>query len=637
MRDPLLAGVLAAAFVVPVAVQSLERDTLDAGGPTLTSEQKIGRDTWYFWTAGNEKFWRRMAVATGGNVDLLTYVDSRQQASRFERFGVINHPGCRAAAAPDRYGLWMDDCSSADPGSEIPGVPAGIVGLRRFDNPAFDAAKWNLQAYLADRSIEPPYLIGMSCGFCHVGFNPVKPPADPNQAAWVNLSPTIGNQYFEEGKLFSLNMTPTDFRWHVANQQPPGTSDTSRFATDHIDNPGAINALFNLASRPQFAEKMHDGSTRQVFHILKDGADSIGLAGAALRVYVNIGMCGEYSTTLHDPIDGVKRTQEAFDLDRARTTCDDWRQTEARMPAAEAFLKTLTSPRLADAPGGLAHLGASDDTLRQGKIAFADKCAICHSSKQPPRDIAGTPAAVAWYRESVLAPDFLDANFLSDDQRYPVTLIGTNIARAMGSNAMRGHIWDQFSSETYKTLPPVKLVKNLYNPRDPGHPLTFDAPGGGRGYYRTPSLAAVWATAPYLHNNSVGVFVKDPSVSARLASFEDGMEKLLWPEKRLGVRSIPVTTTDSTITISGTTRVLRIPAGTPIDVVARVDPSDLARLIGRLALADLALKLAPDDAILSLLLAGNLAPDFVEDRGHTFGAELPDADKRALIEFLKNF
>jgi len=31
------------------------------------------------------------------------------------------------------------------------------------------------------------------------------------------------------------------------------------------------------------------------------------------------------------------------------------------------------------------------------------------------------------------------------------------------------------------------------------------------------------------------------------------------------------------------------------------------------------------------------APDFVEDRGHTFGATLPDADKRALIEYMKLF
>ena len=625
--------ILLLAFAIPLA--AAQQDSYEYDGRTLTAEQNTGRDTWYFWTAGNEKFWRRMAVVTAGNVDLLTYVDSRDRGSRFERLGVINHPGCRAATAPDRHGLWLDDCSAAEPVPQIPGSPTGIVGLRRFDNPAFDATKWNAQAYLADRAIEPPYLVGMSCGFCHVGFNPVKPPADPDRAAWSNLSPTIGNQYFEEGKLFSLNMTPADFRWHVANQQPPGTSDTSRFATDHIDNPNAINTIFNLSFRPASGERMRDGSTRQVHRILKDGADSVGIAGASLRVYVNIGMCGDYSTTLHDPIYGVKKAQEPFDMARARAGCEDWRATEARMPAAEAFLKTLTPPRLADAPGGPGYLTAGDAVLRQGGTAFADKCAQCHSSKQPPAGIAGTPSAVAWYRESVLAPDFLTGNFLSDDQRYPVTVIGTNIARAVASNATRGHVWDQFSSETYKTLPPVTSVRNLYNPRDPARPIAFDVPPGGRGYYRTASLTGMWATAPYLHNNSVGVFVRDPSVSARMAAFFDAMEKLLWPERRLGVRSIPVTTTDSTVTLSGTSRVLRIPMGTPVDLVARVDPTELARLVDRLPAAELVLKLTPDDVIVSRLLSRNLAPDFVEDRGHTFGAELPDADKRALIEFLK--
>ena len=27
----------------------------------LTDAQRAGRDTWYFWTGGNEKFWVRMA------------------------------------------------------------------------------------------------------------------------------------------------------------------------------------------------------------------------------------------------------------------------------------------------------------------------------------------------------------------------------------------------------------------------------------------------------------------------------------------------------------------------------------------------------------------------------------------------
>jgi len=610
-------------------------DSYEDGGRLLTPDQRIGRDTWYAWTGGNEKFWRTLAIMTEGNVDLLMYVDSRKHDRRFEALGVINYPKCRAATAPDRYGLWLDDCSAADPIGQIPGAPVGIVGLRRFDNPRFDAAAWSLDAYLKDRkAVEPPYLVGMACGFCHVGFNPINPPADPDRAAWANLFPTIGNQYFEEGKMFSLSMTPADFRWHVANRQPAGTSDTSRLATDHINNPSAINAILNLAYRPTFPETMRDGSVRQVPHVLKDGADSIGIAGAALRVYLNIGMCGDYALTLHDPIEGVRRPQQPFRMDRAREVCEDWRNTEARMPAAEAFLKTLAPLHLADAPGGRSYLTASPEVLKQGKLVFADTCAVCHSSKRPPADTADRKQ---WFRQSVLADDFLTNNFLSDDERHPVTVIGTNVGRALASNATRGHIWDEFSSDTYKALPSVGTVKGLFNPRDPAHPIEFALPAGGRGYYRTPSLTSVWATAPYLHNNSVGVFVKDPSVRGRMTAFADGIEKMLWPEKRLGPQSIPVTTADSTIAIPGTTRILSVPMGTPIDYLARVDPTDLARLATTLPIVNLGLKLTPDDVLLSALMKHNLAPDFVLDRGHLFGAMLPDADKRALIEFLKTF
>jgi hypothetical protein len=43
------------------------------------------------------------------------------------------------------------------------------------------------------------------------------------------------------------------------------------------------------------------------------------------------------------------------------------------------------------------------------------------------------------------------------------------------------------------------------------------------------------------------------------------------------------------------------------------------------------------DAFLPLLLARNQSPDFIQDHGHTFGADLPDDQKRALIEFMKTF
>ncbi len=37
------------------------------------------------------------------------------------------------------------------------------------------------------------------------------------------------------------------------------------------------------------------------------------------------------------------------------------------------------------------------------------------------------------------------------------------------------------------------------------------------------------------------------------------------------------------------------------------------------------------------LLKISQCPDFVEDRGHYFGTQLPDTDKRALIEYMKTF
>jgi mono/diheme cytochrome c family protein len=522
----------------------------------------------------------------------------------------------------------MDRCDQpVVPG--VPGEPSGIVGLRKFPNPAFDPKNWDAAKYLEHPgTMQPPYLIGMACGFCHIGFNPLYPPTDPERPTWDNLAGTIGNQYWEEGKLFSLTMKPDDFRWHVAARQPAGTSDTSRFATDHINNPNAINTIFNLGARPTEMEKMRDGRMVPVHHILKDGADSIGVAGASLRVYVNIGMCGDYWVTLQDPVLGIARRQQPFDLDHARKACPDFVRTEARMANAEAFLKTMKPLLLKDAPGGAAHLTASAATLGAGRRAFAETCARCHSSKRPP---AGTADPVAWFREAVARDDFTTDNFLSDDRRYPVTTIGTNAARALGDNATRGHIWDQFSSETYKEQPSAGKLAGLHNPQNPTKPIDFELPGGGVGYYRTASLTSLWATAPYLHNNSVGIFVRDPSVGGRLTAFYDGIQKMLWPERRLGAQSIPVTTVDSWVTISGTTRRVRIPAGTPVDYVARVDPTRLPEIVRDGPI----LNFFSDEAIFRRMLRNNKAPDFVLDKGHTFGAALPDADKWALIEFLK--
>ena len=70
----------------------------------------------------------------------------------------------------------------------------------------------------------------------------------------------------------------------------------------------------------------------------------------------------------------------------------------------------------------------------------AENCARCHSSKRPPADYTGD--SVDWYRKAVAKDDFL-----SDDERHPISEMGTNSERALASNATEGHIWQQFSSE----------------------------------------------------------------------------------------------------------------------------------------------------------------------------------------------
>ncbi len=600
------------------------------GQGRLTDEERAGRDTWYFWTGGNEHFWARMAEITEGNVDLINYVDSRRHGRRFRELGAITQPGCEPATGPDEHGLWMDHCTQP-PVPGIPGEPTGVVGLRKFPNPKFDPANWNAETYRTHpQGMQPPYLVGMTCGFCHIGFNPLNPPVDPERPRWSELAGAIGNQYWQEGKLFSLKMTPRDYRWHLGNRQPPGTSDTSRFATDHNHNPSNINAVFLLGSRPTAVEKMADGSERAVHHILKDGADSIGVAGASLRVYVNIGMCSDIWLTRIDPVAGLT-PQQPFDMEQARRECPDWVATEARMPAAEAFLKTLGPMHLADAPGGAAYLADPPEQVARGAQVFAGQCASCHSSKQPPTPLIDPGARRAWFEAEVQKPAFLTDNFLSDDRRYSVRDIGTNVARAMGTNARRGGVWEQFSSETYKSLPAVGTITGLYNPNKPRDPLEITIPGGGGGYYRTPSLVSMWATAPYLHNNALGTFVKDPSVAGRMAAFHDATEKLLWPERRLGVQSIITTSVPSELRVTGRDRPVQIPAGTPVDLIARVDPTRLPRIVRNRVV----LNLLSDDSLFRGFMRNNVAPDFVLDRGHTFGAELSDDEKRALIAFLK--
>jgi hypothetical protein len=230
--------------------------------------------------------------------------------------------------------------------------------------------------------------------------------------------------------------------------------------------------------------------------------------------------------------------------------------------------------------------------------------------------------------------------------------IGTHSDRALGTNPDTGHIWQNFSSVTFKQLPtPGQLL--LENPFDQTKKITYQIPQGGGGYYRTPSLINVWATAPFFHNNMLGTFTGDPSVKGRMDAYQDAAEKLLWPEKRNGLATIKVTGTDSVLNVGAIT--IRIPAGTPVDLLANINvyaalqPGQVLETLSQLSQhPELLVRLVQAlknrgqfdqqlQAFLPLLLAASQSPDFIQDHGHTFGAELPDDQKRALIEYMKTF
>lgn len=586
---------------------------------TWSPSQRYGRDTWIFWTGGNQKFLRLASQLAGQlpasiSIEFFRMLDSRNRYERFRKFGLVNEPNCERSMEPDEFGLYLDkwngdplhyypgdpqyytdhhDYYAADP--KVYGEPTGIVGLRKFPNPKFDKSKWNAAEYFNNPGrIEPPYVIGFSCAFCHIAFDPNNPPKDPERPRWENLAANMGNQYFREGDLFvgrgrivfgdrnpgpnrannpydTKGLDTRSLLFHYANTQQPGTSETSRISYDFINNPNTINSIFYLGNRPLFAERSPDGKMRLVNHILKDGSDSVGVEMALLRVWINIGCEGRYwIDTLYNPATGQR--QRPLDLDELGLNVtperlaelkrkygddvgQDWAEAHRRNPHLVAYLASYGPYHLSDAPGGSAYLTKDGAQLERGKVVYAKTCAECHSNKQPFYSLHTPEQKARFFRESVLSPVFLGNNTLSDDRRYSVKDLGTNMARALATNAVDGDVWAELSSKDYKALPPLGTMR-LSVPVFPGEPpitLDFTPPGGGRGYYRTPSLVSMWATAPYLHNNALGDYCVvqaggarvmvpndgriiddpiDPSVEGRMRMFQDGVEKLLWPEKR---------------------------------------------------------------------------------------------------------
>lgn len=503
------------------------------------------------------------------------------------------------------------------------GTSTGALGFRKFPNPRFQSERWRELnggklatwagynkkltdredisdkriSHLLDGSIEPPFLVGMSCGSCHIAFDPLNPPKDPAHPKWENIKGAIGNQYIRISEMLVSGMPTDSLEWQVFAHARPGTSDTSAVPTDQVNNPGTINAIHNFKHRPLFENESvlkwrfvsscnakdkdtcwcEPGKTGKcwqralqkeaVHHILKDGGDSIGIHEAVQRVYNNIGSCSEQCWLNHltdlRVLDPEQRNfgQTPFNIGQCRRDCPNFRAIEDRLSDIVNFLlsKETDATDLFEArkkaKGADYSLAQFRDDLEKefgegaiarGRTIFADKCASCHSSEKP--------ASFKDHDFHALSSNTgLRQDFLGSDKSTPVSEVGTFHCRALHSNHMAGHVWEEFASNTYREKAKVATVK--------------EDTSGGRGYYRNISLVSLWAHAPFMHNNALGpeicgapsakeynlyrpsyvdsaqkllpasqqpaCWAFDPSVEGRYKLFKESVRELLNPKQRV--------------------------------------------------------------------------------------------------------
>lgn len=223
------------------------------------SDVRDGRDIWFNATFGDEKYYELLAQFSDPAERILigfTNVLLTPRATRFNQWGMINDPDCRANPAGG-----FDICD--DPHA------TGVVGMRKTIGP-------NGQA-----------LFGISCAVCHAGIDPLNPPKDPNEPRWENIHPTIGNQYGHFGDIFAANLAPNDPRAIMLHAWPRGTVDTTLLENDNIMNPGVVTAFWEQKKRNTFDV----GTGTPEIRSGQGGEDDLGGLVAAERVYTNIGVC----------------------------------------------------------------------------------------------------------------------------------------------------------------------------------------------------------------------------------------------------------------------------------------------------------------------------------------------------------
>ncbi len=468
------------------------------------------------------------------------------------------------------------------------GTSTGALGIRKFPNPRFDPEKWKAVnggfggnagwggfarrmdcttgiesdsrvSKLADASIEPPFLIGTSCGSCHIAFDPLKPPADPAHPKWENIKGLVGNQYTRMSELLGSGMHKSALEYQMFAHARPGVTDTSAISHDQVNNPGTINALINVAQRPVFkgeavskwrkvaecgAEKDEGKcwcepgrqgkcwqfSTRSddvtpvflagtkvnlpgIHHILKGGEDSTGAHEAIQRVYFNIGSCSEQCWVNHftdmRQLDPEQRGfgQTPFNVGQCRRDCPNFRAVEDRLQNILDFFASAESDET-DLHVARANARTQPAYSRGDLVADLDKefgkDAVARGQTVFAENCARCHSSIP---EAEGGP-FKSRDFAAPNDAHPRKLradfLGNDQATPVtevGTFRCRALHSNHMAGHLYMEYGNEAMRGRAVVPDIPEQNALKD---GGRGYLRNVSLVNVWATAPFMHNNAIG-------------------------------------------------------------------------------------------------------------------------------------
>ncbi|MCB1491038.1 MAG: hypothetical protein KDJ77_04435 [Rhodobiaceae bacterium] len=577
--------------------QSVLSDAFAETNAPYTPSEQAGREIWMFATAFNDRFFTyTYPQRLGAVIDWYKVLGAPRKGDLFEAWGAIPDPdccvpgdaNCPAKSLDETYGFQFcpgdadllahvgktgyrdpacdfkdgpfdtttphgDVDQRQDPCDLQFGTSTGILGLRKFPNPRFDAEKWKaLNGSLAswdgyrtflsddtanpdsrmnrlfDGSVEPPFRIGMACGACHIAYDPLNPPADKSNPKWENIKALVGNQYSRISELLASGMSEHRLEWQLVARSRPGEVDTSALPMDLVSNPGTMNAIINFARRPLHEQRVlkwrkaaacsegadpavcwcepgkpgkcweRSEKTEMVPFVLKGGEDSVGFNEAIQRVYFNIGSCAEQCWVNHIPdlraADPSQRNygQTPMNIGQCRRDCGSFRAIEDRLDDIKAFFLTARPTDLWQA--------RKLESPRDLEIALDEE--YFHGAVEEGRAVFA--ATCARCHSSEKAPfdnaDFhatdpndptLRLDWMGNDELTPATEVGTYGARALHSNHMKTRVWEQYAS-----------LDLFDRPRDPNRPEVLA--GAGRGNYRNISLLSAWAHAPFLHNNSIG-------------------------------------------------------------------------------------------------------------------------------------